>query len=134
MTKLKIRGLKWQKLNVRGSVLHFYLKIIIKLIMTSSQFDPGLISVQLQKPWISLFYDSIYSPGLKTLPSTFTQWTRRYNNWGCSHYCAAINKAHLSSILSTRMLFRGESPLNINVIFNLHYFGPYCKFTNKNSL
>ena len=28
MTKLKVRGLKWKRLKIRGSVLHFCLKFI----------------------------------------------------------------------------------------------------------
>ena len=33
MTKLKVRGLKWQKLKVRGSVLHFCLLFLMKNII-----------------------------------------------------------------------------------------------------
>ena len=45
----------------------FIFKIIIKLIMTSSRFDPSSTSVRPQKPWTSLFYGSMNGPGLKTL-------------------------------------------------------------------
>ena len=46
----------------------YIFKIIIKLIMTSSRFDPGSTSVRPQKPWTSSFYGSMNGPGLKTLP------------------------------------------------------------------
>ena len=35
--------------------------------MTSSQFDPGSISIRLQKPWTSPFYGSMNNSSLKTL-------------------------------------------------------------------
>ena len=43
----------------------YIFKIIIKLIITSSQFDPSLTSIQPQKPWTFLFYSSMNGPGLK---------------------------------------------------------------------
>ena len=45
----------------------YIFKIIIKLIMTSSRFDPGSTSIRPQKPWISPFYGSMNGSGLKTL-------------------------------------------------------------------
>ena len=45
----------------------FLFLLIIKLIMTSLQFDPSSTSVRPQKPWTSLFYGSMNGPGLKTL-------------------------------------------------------------------
>ena len=51
-----------------------------------------------------------------TLCSTFIQWTRRYNNWGCSHYCAAINKAHLSRF-PVHSVYTENSDIIIRVSF-----------------
>ena len=48
----------------------YIFKIIIKLIMTSSRFDPGSTSVRPQNPWTSPFYGSMNGPGLKTLMTT----------------------------------------------------------------
>ena len=50
-------------------IILFYLLsyLIIKLIMMSSRFDPGLTSVRPQKPWTSPFYGSINGLDLKTL-------------------------------------------------------------------
>ena len=45
----------------------YIFKIIIKLIMTSSQFDPSSTSIWPQKPWTSPFYGSMNGPSLKTL-------------------------------------------------------------------
>ena len=45
----------------------YIFKIIIRLIMTSSRFDPGSTSVRPQKPWTSSFYGSMNGPDLKTL-------------------------------------------------------------------
>ena len=45
----------------------YIFKIIIKLIITSSRFDPGSTSARPQNPWTSPFYGSMNGPGLKTL-------------------------------------------------------------------
>ena len=45
----------------------YIFKIIIKLIITLSRFDPGSTSVRPQNPWTSPFYGSMNGPGLKTL-------------------------------------------------------------------
>ena len=45
----------------------YIFKIIIKLIMTSSQFDPNSTSVRPQNPWTSPFYGSVNDSGLKIL-------------------------------------------------------------------
>ena len=45
----------------------YIFKIIIKLIITSSRFDPSSTSVRPQNPWTSPFYGSMNGPGLKTL-------------------------------------------------------------------
>ena len=45
----------------------YIFKIIIKLIMTSSRFDPRSTSVRPQKSWISPFYSSMNGSGLKTM-------------------------------------------------------------------
>ena len=45
----------------------YIFKIIIKLIITSSRFNPCSTSVRPQNPWTSPFYGSMNGPGLKTL-------------------------------------------------------------------
>ena len=51
--------------------LYFYwfnfIKIIIKLIITSSRYDLSLTLVQPLKSWTSPFYDSLYGLGFKTM-------------------------------------------------------------------
>ena len=59
----------------------YIFKIIIKLIITSSQFDPGSTSVRPQNPWTSPFYGSMNGPGLKTLFSVWILIMKEYNKF-----------------------------------------------------
>ena len=70
----------------------YIFKIIIKLIMMSSRFDPGSTSVRPQNPWTSPFYDSMNGPDLKTLPriSAFYSHAFTYCCW-CLVYLLALH-------------------------------------------
>ena len=80
----------------------YIFKIIIKLIMTLSRFDPGSTSIRPQKPWTSPFYSSMNGPGLKTLNSTPKDVTGYLNLNIWYEYWIVGN----TSILSNPALYR----------------------------
>ena len=56
LTKLKVRGLKWKRLKVKGSVLHFYFFFFNAWTVTSHEFI-----VQETKCTVYRCHDTIYT-------------------------------------------------------------------------